>query len=38
MLAALRRSVARPLLPAAAIVVLFAMLFPAFEAFQGVRH
>lgn len=37
-LAALRGSAAWSLLPAAAIAVLFAMLFPAFEAFQAVRH
>lgn len=36
-LAAMRRSLAWALLPAAAIVITFAMLFPAFEAFQAVR-
>lgn len=36
-LAAMRRSLAWSLLPAAAIVVTFAMLFPAFEAFQALR-
>lgn len=36
-LAAIRRSVVWSLLPAAAILITFAMLFPAFEAFQAVR-
>lgn len=36
-LAALRRSLLWSLLPAAAIGITFAMLFPAFEAFQAVR-
>lgn len=36
--AALRGSLAWSALPAAAILVTFAMLFPAFEAFQAVRH
>lgn len=36
--AAMRASPAWSLLPAAAIAVTFVMLFPAFEAFQAVRH
>lgn len=36
--AAMRASLAWSLLPAAAIAVTFVMLFPAFEAFQAVRH
>lgn len=36
-LAALRRSAAWSLLPVAAILAVFIMLFPAFEAFQAVR-
>lgn len=36
--AAMRASLAWSLLPAAAIALTFLMLFPAFEAFQAVRH
>lgn len=36
--AALRGSLAWSMLPAAAIALTFVMLFPAFEAFQAVRH
>lgn len=35
---ATRASLAWSLLPAAAIALMFLMLFPAFEAFQAVRH
>lgn len=36
--AALRQSLAWSMLPAMAIALTFFMLFPAFEAFQAVRH